>query len=511
MVDMTYLIGIDIGTSATKIIIMNENGKIFASVSKNYKLIKPKNGWAEQDPEDWKNAVLEGLTEALRNAALKKEDIKGIGLTGQMHGIVMLDEEGVPLRKSIIWCDQRSDEQVRQMLKIMPEEEWLRITGNPPIAAWSAAKILWIKQYEPEIYQRCKHILLPKDYIRYVLTGEFATDVSDASGTQLLNVAARKWSKEVLDKLEIDRTLLPNVYESQEVTGNITAPIGKLIGLSADTVVVAGASDNAGAAIGMGAVEEDIAFVTLGTSAIIYTHLNEYRAIPEGSLHICCSAVKGCWHTMGGPQAAGLSLQWFIENFCHAYMDEAEKEKKGVFDVINHEVTNVPIGSNRLIYMPYLMGERTPHMNPDCRGVFFGLNVVHTKANLLRAVMEGVGYSMADCSEILKQVGIHIKAIRACGGGSKSKVWKQIIADILNCDLVTMNQEEGPAFGAAILAGVGVGIYKDVKMACQNLLVEKQYVHSIKENNQVYQSYHQLYTGLYIDTKKHFTELALLK
>lgn len=287
---MRYIIGIDLGTSATKTILVDENGNIAAQAAQPYPLYQPGNGWAEQDPLDWKRAVFKTLKQVVREVGVSGEDIKGIGLSGQMHGLVMLNEAGEPIRKSIIWCDQRSSAQVDQMLSILPMEKWLEITGNPPIAAWTAAKLLWVRENEPELFKECRHILLPKDYIRFALTGVFATDVSDASGMQMLDVENRCWSEEILEKLDIDPAMLGKVYESQEVTGTVLPDAAAECGITERVVVVGGAADNAAAAVGIGVVENGDAFTTIGTSAIIYTHLDYCARIPEGGLHVCCSA-----------------------------------------------------------------------------------------------------------------------------------------------------------------------------------------------------------------------------
>lgn len=507
---MDYLIGIDIGTSATKTILMDQTGNVIAEDAYEYPLDQPANGWAEQDPEDWHQAAITTLTNVVKRAKIPKEQIKGIGLSGQMHGLVMLDEDGKPLSKSIIWCDQRSGEQVNQMLEQMPLKEWMRITANPPIAAWTAAKILWVRQYQPELWNRCRHILLPKDYVRYCLTGVFATDVSDASGMQLLDVQHRCWSDRVLDVLEIDRGLLPTLYESQDSTAVLRPEIADHCGLTRQTVVAAGASDNAAAAIGTGVVREGEAFTTIGTSSIIYSHLESYREIPEGSLHLCCCAVPGGWHTMGGPQAAGLSLQWFVNQFCQDLTIEAEQLGQNLYDLINEKIKAIPPGSNKLIYLPFLMGERTPHMDPDYRGAFIGLNAIHTNLDCLKAVMEGVAYSLADCNNILKSLGVNIQSMRVCGGGSKSPVWRQIMADLYQCDIKTLKQEEGPALGAAILAGVAAGVYPTIEKACDQLIIEADTMKCNLEQVQIYQKYHRLYDQIYQDLKQHYKTLASL-
>lgn len=505
---MEYLIGVDIGTSTTKTIMIDANGGIISSASYKYPMYQPRNGWAEQDPEDWKKAVISTVREVVKKSGAAKEEVKGIGLSGQMHGLVMLDDSGNLLGRSIIWCDQRTGKQVEEMFKLLPVSKWMEITANPPLAAWTAAKILWTRENEPDKYEKCKHILLPKDYIRYVLTGEFATDVSDASGMQLLDVKNRCWSDEILDKLNIDKSLLGKVYESQDITGNILPEIADACGISTKTIVAAGASDNASAALGTGVVREGEAFTSMGTSAIVYTHLDKFTQIPEGSLHVCCCAVPGCWHTMGGPQAAGLSLEWFKDNFCHNYIEEAKKSGTDVYKLIDDRTADIPIGSDKLIYLPYLMGERTPHMNPYCRGSFIGLNAVHTQANMLRAIMEGVTYSLADCNDILKKLGVNVHSMRVCGGGSKSPVWKNIMAALYRCNIKTLKQEEGPAYGAAILAGVAMGAFSSIQEACDNFIKEDKVIYCNDEEAALYEKYHQLYDKLYQDLKEDFGLLA---
>ena len=323
---MNYLIGIDVGTSATKTVLFDENGGVVASASEEYPLYQPHNGWAEQKPEDWKQAVLHTLAQVFSQSGAKKDSIKAIGISGQMHGLVMLDEEGEVIRPSIIWCDQRTGAEVEDMLAIMPRERWIEITANPPLTGWTAAKILWVRKNEPENYARCRHILLPKDYIRYVLTGVFATEVSDASGMQLLDVPGRCWSQEVLDKLEIDRALLGKVYESCQVTGSLLPEIAQMTGLSQNTKVVGGAGDNAAAAVGTGVVTDGTAFTTIGTSGVVFAHSSKITIDPKGRVHTCCAAVPGTWHVMGVTQGAGLSLKWFKDNFCQDYVAEADKQ-----------------------------------------------------------------------------------------------------------------------------------------------------------------------------------------
>lgn len=504
---MQYIIGIDIGTSATKTVMIDENGSIVAQASKEYPLFQPQNGWAEQDPLDWREAALTTIRRVVERSGVKAQEVKGIGFSGQMHGLVMLDEHGQPLRKSIIWCDQRSSAQVDEMLELLPMEKWMEITANPPIAAWTAAKVLWVRENEPEVFEKCRHILLPKDYIRYVLTGVFATDVSDASGMQMLDVKNRCWSTEVLEKLEIDIGMLGTVYESSEVTGTLLPEIARKCGLSESVKVVAGAADNAAAAVGTGVVNDGEAFTTIGTSAIVYTHLDQYTQIPEGGLHVCCCAVPGGFFTMGGPQAAGLSLEWFKDNFCESYQEQAKEKGISVYDRINEEAARIKPGSDRLIYMPYLMGERTPHMNPKCRGAFVGLNLVHTRSHMLRAIMEGISYALADCNDLLRGQGRSVKTMKACGGGCRSLVWRKIMADLYRCPISTLKQEEGPAYGAAILAGVGSGIFANIQETCSRFIEIDETVEPDPEECKIYAQYHVLYDALYEDMKQDFNKL----
>lgn len=508
---MEYLIGIDVGTSATKTVLFDKKGNIIASASEEYPLYQPHNGWAEQRPEDWRDAVLTTVRRVVEQSGAEKADIRGIGISGQMHGLVMLDEAGDVIRPSIIWCDQRTGEEVEEMLRIMPRKRWIEITANPPLTGWTAAKILWVRNHEPENYERCRHILLPKDYIRYILTGVFATEVSDASGMQLLDVPGRCWSDEVLEALNIDKGLLGRVYESCEVTGTVLPEIAAVTGLSEETKVVGGAGDNAAAAVGTGVVTDKTAFTTIGTSGVVFAHSSQVTIDPKGRVHTCCAAVPGTWHVMGVTQAAGLSLKWFKDNFCQDYVEEAEKKGVDVYDLINRDIDGIPAGSDRLIYLPYLMGERTPHLDPDCRGVFFGLSAIHTKAHMLRAVMEGVSYSLSDCNDILKEMGIDVACMMACGGGGRSPVWRQMLADLYGCSVSTVRQTEGPALGAAILAGVGCKIYESVEAACEELISRAQSTEPDERSADVYRGYHELYKELYGDLKESYKKLAALQ
>ena len=507
---MRYLIGIDLGTSATKTVLFDEEGAIMASASQEYPLYQPQNGWAEQNPKDWADAALSTITKVVKESGVAAEDIKGLGISGQMHGLVMLDENGEVIRPSIIWCDQRTAAECEEITEKIGRERLIEITANPALTGFTASKILWVKNHEPENYKKCRHILLPKDYVRYILTGEFATEVSDASGMQLLDVPNRCWSDEVLKKLEIDKNMLAKVYESVEVTGTILPEIAEKTGLSKETAVVGGAGDNAAAAVGTGIVREGRAFTTIGTSGVVFAHSNEVTIDPKGRVHTFCCAVPGAWHVMGVTQGAGLSLKWFRDNFCQDYIEKAEKEGKDPYDYINEDVSQIPAGCNKLLYLPYLMGERTPHLDPDCRGVFFGLSAIHTRKDMLRAVMEGVSYSLKDCNDILKEMGVQVEEMMACGGGGKSPIWRQMLADMYGCKVKTVTAKEGPALGVAILAGVGAGIYESVEVACDKVLHIDKECAPKKETSEIYREYHKIYKNLYPALKEQYKELAKL-
>jgi len=507
---MNYLLGVDLGTSGTKTVLFDTAGNVMASKTVEYPMYQPQNGWAEQDPRDWWNATAVTTKAVIEESGVDPADIKGVGISGQMHGLVMLDKAGQVLRRSIIWCDQRTAQECEEITRRVGKERLIAITANPALTGFTASKILWVRNHEPEIYAQCAHILLPKDYVRYMLTGEFATEVSDASGMQLLDVPNRCWSDEVLEKLEIDKSLLAKVYESPEVTGTITKEAAALTGLKEGTPVVGGAGDNAAAAVGTGVVEDGKAFVTIGTSGVVFAHTSDISIDPKGRVHTFCCAVPGCWHVMGVTQGAGLSLKWYRDNFCQAEMETAKGMGKDPYFLMDQQAERVPIGCNKLLYLPYLMGERTPHLDPDCRGVFFGLSAIHTKYDMLRAVMEGVTFSQRDSVEILREMGVDLKEMLACGGGGSSSLWRQMLADTFNCEVKTVVSKEGPALGVAILAGVGAGIYKSVEEGCRAVIRTNPPQPPIAENVPQYEKFYQIYRSLYPALKDSYQQLAKL-
>ena len=507
---MKYLLGIDIGTSGTKTVLFDTEGNAAASATYEYPLYQEHNGWAEQEPLDWWNAVKNGINDVIQSSGVSSADIKGIGLSGQMHGLVMLDQDGNVLRRSIIWCDQRTSEEVEDMNRIIGEKKLIEIAANPAMTGFTAAKILWVKKHEPELYQQCAHILLPKDYIRYMLTGEYATEVSDASGMQLMDVPNRCWSEEILKFLDIDINLLGKMYESQEITGTVTAQAAKETNLLAGTPVVGGAGDNPAAAIGTGIVKEGRAFTTIGTSGVVYAVSDKVSIDPKGRVHTLCASVPGKWTVMSCTQAAGLSLQWFRNNFCSQEMEQAKVEGVDPYVIMGVEAERIPIGCEGIVYLPYLMGERSPHPDPDCRGTFLGLSAMHTKAHLIRAVMEGVAYSQCECVDVFREMGVNINDMMVCGGGGRSPLWRQMLADMYHCPVSTIVADQGPALGAAILAGVGVGIYSSLEEACDKLIQRKQTQQPIEKNGVKYRKYLEIYQKAYLSLKDTFKALTKL-
>lgn len=507
---MSYVIGVDLGTSGTKTVLFDEIGNVIASHTVEYPLYQEKNGWAEQDPLDWYNATITTIKTVLDKSNIDSAEIKGIGLSGQMHGLVMLDKDFNVLRKSIIWCDQRTGKECEEITEIVGAEKVIEITANPVLTGFTASKIRWVMKNEPDIFEKCRYILLPKDYVRLMLTGELATEVSDASGMQLLDVPNRKWSKTMLDALNISEDMLGKVYESPEITGEITQKVADITGLKKGTIVVGGAGDNAAASVGTGVVEDGKAFTTIGTSGVVYAHTSKVTIDPKGRVHTFCCAVPNCWHVMGVTQGAGLSLKWFRDNFCTSEKETAKLMGVDEYYLMDKEAEKIPVGADRLLYLPYLMGERTPHLDPNARGMFFGLSAIHGKSHMLRAVLEGVAYSLRDCVEVFREMNINVNDMMACGGGGTSPLWRQMLADLYACDVKTVASKEGPALGVGILALTGSGVYSSVQEACANVIKTDKVQAPINDNIPKYEKYYQLYREIYPAIKEQCQKLASL-
>lgn len=502
-----YLLGIDIGTSGTKTVLFDENGHALAQYTGEYPLYQPHNGWAEQDPEDWWHATVDGIRAVLATVPAAAQDGIAVGLSGQMHGLVMLDRDGAVLRRSIIWCDQRTGDEVEQMKQVVGEKRLIEISANPAMTGFTAAKILWVQNHEPDIYARCAHILLPKDYVRYRLTGEFATEVSDASGMQLMDVGGRCWSAELLSAFGIDRGMLGMMYESPGITGTVHQLAAEATGLPVGTPVAAGAGDNPAAAIGTGIVCQGSAFNTIGSSAVIYAVSDELRLDLQGRVHSLCASVPGKWTVMSCTQGAGLSLKWLRDTCCAAEIEQAHREQVDPYRIMDTLAAEVPVGADKLLFLPYLMGERSPHPDPLCRGTFVGLSARHGRGALIRAVMEGVAYSQRECLDVFREMGVPVKTMTVCGGGGRSLLWRQMLADVYGCPVTTLQVDEGGALGAALLAGVGVGAYATVEQACETVVRYKEPQYP-SPDSAAYEPYYDLYKQLYPCLKASFEKLA---
>jgi xylulokinase len=506
---MKAFLGIDIGTSGTKTLAIDPKGRILAESLKTYPCHVPKPLWSEQDPEDWWKATIGSVREVMKKAKLKPGDVAAIGLSGQMHGSVFLDKSNKVIRRAILWNDQRTAAECEEIeRRAGGRKKLIGMVANPALTGFTAPKILWLRNKEPRKFDRTAKVLLPKDEIRRRLTGEFATEVSDASGMLLLDVKKRQWSKKLLTALDLDLDMFAKVYESEEVTGTLTEEAAKTLGLSTDCVVVGGAGDCAAGAVGNGIVEKGILSTSIGTSGVMFAHSDEVKIDPEGRVHTFCHAVRGKWHMMGVNLSAGGSLQWFRNELCKADVAAAKRAKKEVYEILTAEAAKAPAGSEGLFFLPYLSGERTPHADPDARGCFVGLTLAHTRGHMLRAVMEGVTYSMRDSLAIMEGLGVPVKQIRASGGGSRSPFWRQIQADVFGRKVVTINTEEGPAYGVALLAAVGAGEFKNIQEACAaTIRVEKQTATQRAAKKQ-YDKAFPIYQKLYQSLKGDFKSIA---
>jgi xylulokinase len=496
----SFLLGLDVSTTGSKAVLVDESGRVVGSATHSHPLSTPRPAWSEQDPADWWKSTTESIREVLRTTGIAAEQVAGIGLSGQMHGLVLLDAAGSVLRPAILWNDQRTAVECAEITAAVGAERVLRITGNPVLPGFTAPKIVWVRKHEPDVYSRIAHVLLPKDYIRFRLTGAFATDVSDAAGMSLLDVGARQWSDEMLAALDIPRAWLPEVTESPVVSARLSAEGARVTGLRERTPVVGGAGDNAGAAVGSGIVVPGLVSVSLGTSGVVFAPLAEYRSEPAGRLHAFCHAVPGQWHLMGVMLSAAGSLRWYRDTLA-----------PGVpYDQLVEEAAPIRAGAEGLLFLPYLSGERTPYPDPDARGAFVGLSLVHTRAHMTRAVLEGVAFGLRDSLELMKALGLDVRTVRAQGGGARSPLWRQILADVLGAEVAVPEAADGAALGAALLAGVGAGVWKSVEEAAATASGVTGSI-SPSANAAVYDEYYPRYRALYPALAPEFAALARLQ
>ncbi|HNA88704.1 MAG TPA: xylulokinase [Anaerolineales bacterium] len=498
---MDYFLGIDTSTTSSKALLIDSQGEVIAVDSSPHTLQTPKPLWSEQNPLEWWGAVSASVKSVLEKAGIGGERVAAVGLTGQMHGLVLLDEAGNVLRPAILWNDQRTQSQCDEIHRRIGKEKFIHITGNVALTGFTAPKILWVQENEPEVYAKAKHVLLPKDYIRYKLTGEYAMDKADGAGTVLFDLKSRDWSAEVLNALGIDASWMPRTFEGTEFTGHVTEEAASLTGLKVGTPVAAGGGDQAAQAVGVGAVEAGIVGLTVGTSGVIFASTPAALIEPEGRLHAFCHAVPGMWHFMGVMLSAAGSLQWYRDTFTPAVG----------FDELVAEAESAPAGCEGLLFLPYLSGERTPHPDPLARGSFIGLTLRHSRAHMTRAVLEGVAFGLKDSFMLIQNAGLgSITQVRASGGGTKGALWRQILASVLEAELVTVNTAEGAAYGAALLAGVGAGAWADVPTACKDTIRITGQTLPVDEQVMVYRKMYPIYQELYPALKNSFLKLSSL-
>ncbi len=505
---MGIVLGVDVGTSGTKAIAMEESGALLASCTVEYPLYSPRPGWAEQNPADWVDAAFEAL--ASLASQIKAGEVKGIGLTGQMHGSVFLDADNRVIRPALLWCDQRTAAQCDAITEKVGEARLLEMVSNPALTGFTAPKVLWLRDKEPEHYERVRKVLLPKDYVRLMLTGEFATDVADASGTLLFDVKNRAWHTDLMSLLGIDPGFMPPAFEGTEVTGALTAEAAAKTGLTAGIPVVAGGGDQAAGGVGCGIVREGVLSASLGTSGVTFAFSETVHTDPEGRVHTFCHAVPGKWHVMGVMLSAGGSLQWFRNMLCQPERGVAEMTGRDPYEYITQAAETVPAGAEGLLFLPYLSGERTPHKDPYAKGAFIGLSLRHTRAHMARAVLEGVAYGMRDSLEIIRGMGIGVEKMRASGGGARSRLWRQVMADVCQTPITTINVDEGPAYGAAILASVAAGLHGSVPEACDAIIEDVAAVPPETEHAAVYSRWYAEYAGAYAALAPGFKRAAAL-
>jgi xylulokinase len=494
----SYFLGVDISTTSSKALLIDEAGDVVAVASSPHTLQTPRQLWSEQNPPEWWQAVCASIRFVLKKAGVKAETVTAIGLTGQMHGLVLLDDAGEVLRPAILWNDQRTQAQCDEIHTRIGRERFIQITGNVALTGFTAPKILWVKENEPEIYAKARHVLLPKDFVRYKLTGDFALDKADGSGTVLLDLKERDWSDYVLSALGIPRSWMPLLYEGPQITGHLTSAAAEATGLNAGTPVMAGGGDQAAQAVGVGAVEPGIIGLTVGTSGVVFATTPSALIEPEGRLHAFCHAVPGMWHFMGVMLSAAGSLQWYRDTLAPGIS----------FDDLLKEAETVPAGSEGLQFLPYLSGERTPHPDPLARGAFIGLTLRHGRGHMTRAVLEGVAFGLKDIFTLIQNAGLgEIVQVRASGGGIKSPLWRQILASILEANLITVATVEGAAYGAALLAGVGAGAWPNVATACKEVVRLAEIAKPNERQVTIYRVVYPIYRELYPVLKSTFQKI----
>lgn len=508
---MPTVMGVDLGTGGVRAIVVDAvDGRVLSAATADYSLLTPHPQWAEQHPADWWNGAQQAIAAALHGAGDRTRDLVALGLTGQMHGLVLLDEANAVIRPAMLWCDQRTGPQCEEIHQRVSLSRLKEIACNPALTGFTAPKLLWVREHEPEAFARARRALLPKDYLRFLLSGAYATDVADASGTLLLDVPHRQWSGEILDKLELDPRWLPSVHEGPEIVARVSAAGAAATGLPAGLPIVAGGGDQAAGGVGNGIVRPGLASCTIGTSGVLFAATNAPQADPTGALQAFCHSVPGMWHIMGVTQAAGLSLRWVRDHLASPILAAANAAGRDPYEVLVDEASRAPAGSEGLLFLPYLMGERAPHLDPDARGGWIGLTARHGRPELIRAVLEGVIYSLRDCLELFRATGVPVADVRASGGGARSALWRQMQADVFGVPVATLASTEGPAYGAALLAATGASVYPDVPSACDATLQEAERLSPDASLHRTYEAYYHEFRALYPALKDSFARLSRL-
>ncbi|RPH37229.1 xylulokinase [bacterium] len=505
------LLGLDVGTSGVKALLIDESGKTLASATSEYPLSTPHPNWAEQDPADWWKGTIEVIRSILAAPGVRAGDIKGIGLSGQMHSLVLLDKQQRVLRPSILWCDTRTDKECREITEQVGRERLRSLVSNPALEGFTLPKIIWVRNHEPEVYAKIRTILLPKDYIRYLLTGEFAMEVSDAAGTLMFDVARRAWSKDLLGILNVPPEWLPPVFESVDVCGHVTRAIAELTGLREGTPVVGGGADNPCGAVGTGVVKQGRVLASIGTSGVVFAFSDQVRVEPGMRVHTFCHSVPGAWYLMGVVLMAGGALRWYRDTFAQDEMTLARTSGRDVYDILTEGASAVAPGSEGLFFLPYLVGERTPHQSASARGAFIGATIRHTKRHFTRAVLEGITFGMKDSLSIMEGLGVEIQQIRLTGGGAKSAFWRRLQANVYGREVALVNASEGPAFGAALLAGAGTKVYSSLVDAVENAVKVTETIAPDREEAKRYAELFGIYQELYPALSSSFTRIHTLK
>jgi xylulokinase len=508
---MAYYLGIDVGTSGTKALVMDARGRVKGTAMGYHHISAPRPGWSEQDPDEWWSATVKAIRKVTSKVGINGKQVAGIGLSGQMHGLVITDGTGRPLRDSIIWNDQRSATEAAEIESAVGgRKKLISLVGNVAMTSFTLTKLLWVRRREPRVYEKIKHFLLPKDYVRLRMTGDYVGEVSDMSGTLLLDQRKRNWSKKILSMFAIDRDILPPVVESHEITGGVTRAAAAKLGLAVGTPVVGGGGDQPAGAVGNGVVADGLTSATMGTSGVVYVHSREYKTDPAGRVQTFCSCVEGEYCMFGCVLSAGGSLQWYRNVLGLPEIEQGRRKKIDPYDLLVSQGTQAPPGSEGVFWLPYLTGERTPHADPLARACWIGIHSRTTRNELVRAVMEGATFAMNDVVTILRKRGLPIRQIRLSGGGARSAFWRQLQGDIYNATCVTINAEEGAAYGAALLGAVGTGRFKNVREACKAAIKVTRTIKPNPKTARLYKKYYSQYRRLYPALKEEFARIARL-